>query len=220
MSGGYLIYHPRREVRSFGERTVHFDTPAGNQDPYIWNRKFLHTFCHMAQMSPVVGDTCFWVGGDTWPNFQSLYCDLVFVVESKCYWKQANSPPAIHDTLVDSDEAWNDHYRWSGQHPYRRRRRFTLKADPHKSYQPQGTNGSLIDLVPFLQTRGCPLSFLRAKIVASPRSSRPMRIDVLAPALYQWLDTRALVKVFGEELQKLRAENSNLASPPISQGCC
>ena len=64
---GYLIYHPKREVSKFANLVVYHDSTTGNQDPYIWNQPFLHTYCHITQMSPEVGHINFWVGGDTFP---------------------------------------------------------------------------------------------------------------------------------------------------------
>ena len=45
--GGYLIYHPERDVSTFGHYTVYHDSFVGNQDPYIWSPQFLHTYCHI-----------------------------------------------------------------------------------------------------------------------------------------------------------------------------
>ncbi|MFB5089616.1 hypothetical protein PGC35_20940 [Psychrobacillus sp. PGGUH221] len=36
---GYLVYHPKI--------IVHFDEPKHNQDPYIWNKQFLNSTCHI-----------------------------------------------------------------------------------------------------------------------------------------------------------------------------
>ncbi|MGB3510019.1 MAG: hypothetical protein WBA93_12405 [Microcoleaceae cyanobacterium] len=60
----YLIY-PSRVVSDFEIIRVYYDSTSGNQDPYVWNQKFLHTYCHIIQMSPKVGDINFWVSGDT-----------------------------------------------------------------------------------------------------------------------------------------------------------
>jgi hypothetical protein len=44
---GYLIYHRRRVVKQFGKDKVYCDptSRSGNQDPYVWNTRFLHTYC-------------------------------------------------------------------------------------------------------------------------------------------------------------------------------
>src|SRR5450759_1199149 len=106
---GWLVYHPARVTSVIDGRTVHYDNTSHNQDPYIWNRRFLHTYCHITQMSPQVGDIEFWVTGDAWPSFTSLFCDLVLVIESKNYWSQSNQIDRA-DPLVDSEAAFADHY--------------------------------------------------------------------------------------------------------------
>lgn len=111
--GGYLIYHPRRQKSVFGSVLVYHDHIGNhNQDPYVWNTQFLHTYCHITQMSPIIGDINFWVSGDTFPDFSHLYCDLVFVVAKKQFWAQANDI-ARDDKIVDSEESYKDHYRWA-----------------------------------------------------------------------------------------------------------
>jgi hypothetical protein len=78
-----LIYDPRREFRRFGETAVHFDSAKGNQDPYLWNDAFLHSYCHITQLHPEAGDINLWVSGDRFQELSNLYCDLVFVVAGK-----------------------------------------------------------------------------------------------------------------------------------------
>jgi hypothetical protein len=219
--GGYLVYHPRRARHQVNGVTAHADPVKGNQDPYIWSSRFLHTFCHMAQMSPEVGEVCFWVTGDRWPDFNALYCDLVFVIQEKVYWRQANAI-ARNDTLVDSEHAWNDHYQWGNhEHQYKRRRRFTLKADAVASFQPQAEGGELIDVVPFFVDEGHSVKTLRQWLYANGRS-RPRRIDDLAPRFYRWLFTRALMRRSGAEFESIRLKQPQLGSPPPdgSSGCC
>src|SRR5258705_2746969 len=140
---GYLVYHPKRAVSLVGNRFLHHDPFGGNQDPYVWNDPFLHTYCHITQMRPEVGQTIIWVNGDDWPAFDQLCCDLVFTIDAKVFWADSNhiSPD---DLLLDSPRAFDEHYCWARQHPFRRRRRFTLKAT-RDSFQPQNAKGQLID---------------------------------------------------------------------------
>src|SRR5947207_15715409 len=98
---GYLIYHPRRAVSRFDTLTVYHDPiRESNQDPYVWNERFLHTYCHITQMHSAVGDINFWVSGDHFPNFTHLWCDLVFVVAEKTHWEKANDIN-VDDPLID-----------------------------------------------------------------------------------------------------------------------
>jgi len=80
-------------------------------------------------------DINFWLTGDTFPNFDRLFCDLVFVIAERTMWRDNNSIQQA-DPMVDSDAAYEDHYRWAGQHRYTRCKCFTLKADSHMSSQP------------------------------------------------------------------------------------
>lgn len=209
---GYLIYHPPRAVSRFDTMAVYHDSIGGNQDPYMWNRHFLHTYCHITQMSPAVGHINFWASGDTFPNFTHLYCDLVFVVAAKVYWQDANSI-AANDPLVETDEAFIDHYRWANrQHRLKRRRRFTLKADPVRSFQPQDANQRLIDIVPYLHTLGVPIAALRQGLRAG-FNSKPLQLNAQAESLYTWLNQQAAIKLYGEALQSIRKNNTQLASP-------
>ena len=210
---GWLIYHPKRQVSRFGGLTVHHDLLTGNQDPYVWNRRFLHTACHITQMSPEVGDANFWVAGDTFPHFTSLWCDLVFVVQDKTYWADRNRI-AADDPLVESPEAFADHYDWMPkQHPYKRLSRFTLKADPVTSFQPQHEDGTLIDLVPILADLGLGIDTLRRKLRAG-FAAQPYRLpDGIAPALYDRLRRAAPVQITGDQLGAIRRSDRWRAMP-------
>lgn len=208
---GYLIYHPRRMVAKFDVTTVYHDYIGGNQDPYIWNKRFLHTYCHITQMSPKIGDINFWVSGDSFPSFSHLYCDLVFVVAEQVYWKNANTINE-NDTIIDSHEAYIDHYRWAEQHHFKRRRRYTLKADQERSFQPQDVEQKLIDILPFLIKQGLTIDELRQGL-RSGFNSKPLRLDFTQPIkLYDWLVQYATIKLYGLQLQNIRKNNPHLAS--------
>jgi hypothetical protein len=207
-----LIYHPRRERRAFGPAIVYFDSTAGNQDPYIWNDAFLHSFCHITQFHAEAGDINLWVTGDRFPQFSTLYCDLVFVVARKCLWDDANELRR-DDPIVDSGEPWADHYRWYPQHPLTRRSRHTLKADPGRSFQAQAKDGSLIDIVPVLQEQGIGLAELRAGMHAGT-GSQPVTIATAAAEAIAAALKRAPVIVTGPQLRKIRLDNPGLTSPP------
>jgi hypothetical protein len=127
------------------------------------------------------------------------------VVEQKVYWPEANQIDRAQG-IVDSDEAFQDHYRWWHQHPLQRRRRFTLKADPIRSFQPQTNEGTLIDVVPFLAKAGLSLDKLRLNLRAG-YNSKPMKLGDLAEALYDWLNQCAAVKLTGSTLAALRRAN-------------
>jgi hypothetical protein len=201
----YLVYHPRR-VRSVARGiVVYHDQFGGNEDPFLWNECFLHTYCHITEMRIEAGDMTFWVSGDRFPNFEHLFCDLVFAVTEKHFWSERNSI-ARDDPLIDSEAAFAGHYCWAGrQHPFTRRRRYTLKADTAQSYQPQDGTGSLIDILPVLVRLGLSLSTLRSRLVAA-RGSRPMSIsDDLARRLCDRLADLAPTKLRGADIAPLRS---------------
>ncbi len=157
---GRLLYHNRivsMEIECDGEKLkAYSDDFSGNQDPYIWQDIFLHTYCHMGQMRdgfeckpkdhPEVkeDDIIFWITSDAKGDYSKLKCDLVFVVADKVPWPTPNDikrddPPAE----PDSDLAFEEHYAWVKQHCLSDKKikkgygRFTLKANPCKSFQPQ-----------------------------------------------------------------------------------
>lgn len=212
---GWLVYHPRRIISIKNGITIYHDKTSHNQDPYIWNYRFLHTYCHITQIKqPKRGDFFFWISGDTFPQFNKLFCDLVFVVDAKEYWKNKNSID-FSDEIVDSHEAYTDHYRWVEDHLYKRRRRYTLKACPELSFQPQNEDGNLINIEPILNKYGYDLHRLREGLVAQI-GSKPLKLDDSTVCyLYNEIKLKAYIKLSGEDLQKIRLFNSDLASPEI-----
>jgi hypothetical protein len=204
--GGYLIYHPPRWKSRLGNVVVYHDHIGGhNQDPYLWNLRFLHTYCHMTQMDPRPGYVNLWVAGDTFPKFNALFCDLVFVVEGqRHYWASSNHIEPT-DELVDSLEAYVDHYQWAGkEHPLKRRRRYTLKADPELSFQSQTRPGQLIDILPWLEAYGYSRDRLRRSLQAA-QGSRPMALKPeIVEGMAAKLGDTAYQQLRGAELMPLR----------------
>jgi hypothetical protein len=207
----WLIYHPRRQVRQLDGRTVYHDSTVGNQDPYLWNDTFLHSYCHITQMRPEIGGIHLWVSGDAFPEFSSLYCDLVFVVAQKRQWQDANDI-APGDPLVDTAEAFNDHYRWHSQHRFARRKRYTLKADAECSFQPQTADAGLVDIVPMLVRHGLALGQLRGCMRAG-RGSKPLRLELPVAAAIAAELRRAAIVLKGPEFRQIRLRHPELASP-------
>ncbi len=209
---GYLIYHPKRQISSFGRLRIYHDSTSHNQDPYIWNTHFLHSYCHITQMSPAVGDINLWISGDNFPNFSQLWCDLVFVVEEKAYWSNCNEIESNY-LLVDSAEAFNDHYRWASvDHPYKKRTsRFTLKGNAERSFQPQTEEGTLIDVAPLLMSYGLTMEQLRGGMRAG-FAGKPMP---LASKVLQGVSNtleQSAARLHGQQLQAIRQKHPHLAS--------
>ena len=205
----HIIYHPKRCVKEIGEFKIYHDNFKDNQDPYIWNKNFLHTYCHMPQMRNEVGDINFWVSANDYPNITNLFCDCVFVIEKKHYWTNADEID-IQDPIVDNNkQTFEHHFDWAnkGSHPLKRKKRYTLIADSQKSFQPQDKEKNLIDILPFLNENG----ITTAKIIESMTSnyqSKPYRINnLLSQNLYDYLFETASIKIYGYQIENLHPLN-------------
>lgn len=204
MTLGWLVPHPRR-TRVVVDGVVVYCDDRGphNQDPYVWNHRFLHSYCHITQMSAKPGDVCLWVSPQPFPDFTRLPCDLVFVVDEKVFWADANRIHE-HEDLVDSPEAFLDHYRWHTDHPrMSSRRRYTLKADATRSFQAQLEGRELVDILPLLVAAGFDRDALRQSMRAG-FMARPVRIPSDAAALVASRLEASPVLLYGDDLQRLR----------------
>jgi desulfoferrodoxin (superoxide reductase-like protein) len=205
----YLIYHNKRSISEIGSLKIYHDSFTSNQDPYIWNEKFLHSFCHITQLKNEVGQINFWVGGNTLPNFSELLCDCVFLVEEKIFWDDANSI-GMENKIVDNDQCFEHHYKWvngsEGQHKLKNKKRYTLKANPIKSFQPQDQNKNLIDILPFLNLHGLTTEkIINSMIMTSSgkqaRNTKPFKLpNGLDNKLYDYLFEVASIKLTGKQL--------------------
>lgn len=206
----YIIYHPKRDcsaVKQIGN--AYHDSFSGNQDPYLWNQPFLHSFCHITQIKKEVGQINFWCSGDTYPNFEKLYCDLVFKVASMHEWSDRNSISET-DPIVDNKQSFEHHYKWVKQHLFkgekRPKKRITLKACKELSFQPQNEKQELIDIVPFLIKKGVTIEQLRNSISINSNGnkavpSRPFELeDEVAKELYEFL-FKSKRKLFSKDLK-------------------
>lgn len=220
IGSGYLVYHPERRLQPVGKLKVYHDKFGGNEDPYIWNDKFLHTYCHITQLPNEPGQVNFWVSGDEWPNFNALYCDCVFWIKEKHFWKKRNHIDR-NDPIVDNEQSWHHHYKWAneGHHKYKKRRRYTLKAHPDWSFQPQDRKGNLLNILPFLIKNGLSETRLKKNIVTK-RGSRPFHLDdELARKLYEYILGTAKTQLKGKQLKPLHPHRKKFAAGD-TDGCC
>jgi hypothetical protein len=171
----------------------------------------LHSYCHITHLRPEIGGIHLWVSGDTFPQFNRLNCDLVFVVAQKRYWASANHIEP-DDDIVDSPEAFADHYRWYFQHRLQRRRRYTLKADPQRSFQPQTADAQLIDIVPSLIRHGWTLGQLRTGL-HSGFAAKPLRLDPATAVNIAAELCEEPINLKGPFLRDIRLRHPELASP-------
>ncbi|MEI6349419.1 MAG: hypothetical protein WCP69_15850 [Bacteroidota bacterium] len=216
----YLIYHPSRVKTVIGNMTVYHDKFGSNEDPYIWNDKFIHTYCHITQLSNDKGQINFWVSGDKYPNFTHLYCDCVFVIAEKLYWDENNKIDRS-DSIVDNDQTFEHNYKWAntGNHLLLRRRRYTLKGDRNKSFQPQDKDKNLIDILPFLNQNGFKTTDL-IKSMTSKRGSRPFKFDsIFGQKLYEYLFSKAAIKHYGKQLKNKHPNRKTITSTTTCGHC-
>jgi predicted nucleotide-binding protein (sugar kinase/HSP70/actin superfamily) len=215
---GYLLYHSKLKRTQLDGIIIYHDYPDHNQDPYLWNTQFLHTYCHMnnlRKMEQVIheGDISFWVSAgkkEVRKNFTVLLCDLVFVVKDKIPWQDSNYIKNT-DPLVDSKEAYEDHYQWWIDHEFKEKQlrygpRFTLEADASRSFQPLDENQQRIDILEFLLEIGVDEQALRNTFGVG-LFSRPFHLDsAVALSLYDLLSQKAYFIRTGDQLQKLRQQ--------------
>ncbi|MBS4035865.1 MAG: hypothetical protein KGZ85_15480 [Ignavibacterium sp.] len=215
----YLIYHPERCRYNNGKLTIYHDSFGGNEDPYIWNEKFLHTYCHITQLSNYKNQVNFWVSGKPSLNdFTELNCDCVFHIAEKIFWKD-NNKISRNDYIVDNEQTFQHHYKWVHNHPFKKRKRYTLKAEPDTSFQPQDAKDNLLDILPFLNKNGLQTDFL-IKAFKAGVGSKPHKLDEnIGKKLYDFLFSCAKVKLYGKDLTKKHPNRINALSNK-STNCC
>ncbi len=211
----YLIYHPKRCEIIINEKKVYVDNFEGNQDPYLWNVQFLHSFCHITQIKVNIGDTIFWVSSEKSNEFKNLLCDCVFVIEDKIFWNNSNHIN-LNDSLVDNINCFEHHYRWHSQHYFTKRKRYTLKANMYKSFQPQDSQEQLIDILPILNNLNIATENLVNKISMNKSrkismNTRPFKLDKkISDELYNKIYKNSTFKIKGIDLKDIYPKNEKL----------
>lgn len=113
--------------------------------------------------------------------------------------------------IVDNQQTFDHHYKWVNppfnQHLFKRRRRYTLKADSEKSFQPQTRNKELIDLIPFFAKQGISTenlinSIAKNKSGKKSMNSRPFKLTVeQSQKLYDYLTENSPIKIKGKDIE-------------------
>jgi hypothetical protein len=157
---GFLISHYKRHFVDFENfRVYHDEINGSNEDPYVWNKQFLWTFCNRRPYEKYFeGDVIFWVNKDE----SKLNCDCVFVVCETFEWEKTNSITPS-DPIVDNIDCFRNHYNHinRGEHNWKSNKfkRYTLKADPDMSFLPHDLNKELINIMPFLVSKKQVINF-------------------------------------------------------------
>jgi hypothetical protein len=224
----YLLYHSDVETTPLPcGITVYHDRSRHNQDPYIFNERFLQTYCHMSRLRKrgiQQGDLYFWVSageGVRRDKYKELLCDLVFEVEQPgVEWLHSNDLKE-DDPIVDSKQAWEDHYSWAPiDHAYTPKqvlagvKRFTAKAHPLNSFQPVDQYQQRPDVLALLHsfqgdedTKVDEHAFYDA-INYNAWGSAPFLLNhQVAHLLYQTLNSKRFVQRRGKWLQQLRQDD-------------
>jgi hypothetical protein len=221
----YLLYHQAVHTSRLPcGIAVYHDHPRDNQDPYIWNKQFLHTYCHMKALRKetpefLEGDLRFWVSageGVARKGYAALLCDLVFVVKDQHSWSNLSDLKVKDDPRTDSPEeitteTYEDHYKpGASDHPLPEGEEYvTVKAHPYDSFQPLNEQQQRYDIFSFLKKKVDTAALWKA-INFTPRSSYPFPLDPdVAGLLYERLK-KAPCKRTGEELQPLRRQYPEL----------
>ena len=228
----YLFFHPERKCCKHGCINIYYDDFNGNQDPYIWNENFLHSFCKITDYSynkRTDQDVIFWISiiEDEKVNRYRYICDLVFKVKKCCFWyksieEQSNAIAnnqflRITDDIVEGKKnAFRDHYSWveKGDHVWKanyKRRRITLKADENFSFQPQDACGNLTDITELLK-EGVNFDVTRLPDKKGTSYKAFELTDEQSQKLYCEINRKAKIKLKGKKLEcireKLNCKNS------------
>lgn len=225
----FMIWHTER-VSNDNFKTpegvsIYYDALKGNQDPYIWINQFLYTYCQLGKNNKKwlkqidVGDCLFFVStrkGST--SVEQWWCDLVFVVAEKSEWN--NPKPLEKDDLdlVESEFAWNDHYRWWIEHPnlLLDGKRVTFRADPESSFQPIGTDNKPLDILKHLNVLNIDTSLMIGRChTGKLNNSWPLELEshVGEALLKEIMKTPSEFRHYGDDLQDFREANSHLWKP-------
>lgn len=204
---------------------IYYDALSGNQDPYIWNKQFLYSYCQLGKngktwLSKInEGDCIFFVATRKGSlTVEQWWCDLVFVVAEKLEWNNKNPLEKDDLDLVESEFAWKDHYRWWIDHPnlLLGGKRITFKADPDSSFQPIGPDNKPLDILKHLNALNIDTSpMIGRSYTGRLNSSWPRELEshVGEALLKKIMKTPCEFRHYGDELQEFRKDNSHLWKP-------
>lgn len=154
----YIVFHKARN-----ESVVHADDGNSytvfhdgfgnhNQDPFIFTKQFIYSYCHITQLKPLnKGDIVFFanVPNENGQSYEissaikKVICDLVFVVDHSQKWENSHTPPK--NLSISKDALQYNLLMWT-DHIFRRRYRATYIADPEQSFQPKTAQDRLFNI--------------------------------------------------------------------------
>ena len=216
----FIMFHGQRCRKETATGAVCYcDSFKHNQDPYIFAKRFIHTYCKInllpcSRMKK--GDVIFWYTID---NSQEgkWFCDLVFVLDEIKYWEplkgvQSNSNEYKNDYklsdinsksyIADKTEI-EDHFKWAGidhrKTKAKSHRRKSLFADPEKSFQPLDDKNRLI----CMDRIGLDLSDVKGTNRGYPKK---ILTEKECEEILRHLDKEATKKLYGTKLKEMRTK--------------
>jgi len=173
LSLDYVVFHGRRSEYAIegvalvagklinGWRGTVYTDPVrrkagSNEDPFVWSKKWLYSYCHTSQLRRAQSNTGFVQTGSMifFCDFQSakadrLKVDTVFVIGKVCPWQERakNLPLEFASEQVSgASDAWLRHFRHGTRTPGEKGHRglITYVADHDRkngSFLPIGSDG-------------------------------------------------------------------------------
>lgn len=216
----FIMFHGQRCRKETATGDVCYcDSFNHNQDPYIFAKRFIHTYCKInllpcSQMNQ--GDVIFWFTTDN-SREGKWFCDLVFVLDEIKYWEplegvQSNSNDYKNDyklsdinskAYIADEMEREDHFEWAGKDHRKTKakshRRKSLFADPEKSFQPLDDQNRLI----------CMDSIeLDLSDVKPTKSGYPKKIltEEECEKILEHINKEATKKLYGTKLKEMRTK--------------
>lgn len=161
----YILHHYKRQKAEYEDgKYIYFENNEWiNICPYIFNNRFIHTFCKAFPLEKEIWNIYFWVYAK-WnlqkTSITNIFCDIIFVAWEKVVWKSPNNLRWKHsgkELYYENIEniLYRNHFKYCYDKKHHKlakdTKRITLFADPNRSYQPQDENNNLIDIKPFLK---------------------------------------------------------------------
>lgn len=222
----FIMFHAERTKLILDEDNICYcDSFNGNQDPYIFAPRFLHSYCKINQL-PISkmkkGDTILWFTKDESQKEKGeWFCDLVFILDEIKIWNpipdsfnanyKNNYTKSDIRQCVTHEREERDHFRWAGiDHPKgeNSHKRITLFANSKESFQPLNSENNLICMDEFCQDElGLDLSIIKG----GPRGY-PKRVldENQCNKILNYINEESHKKLHGKQLQEIREKHERI----------